>query len=158
MKIRRVNRYYCDHCKKSTGTKAAMVRHEERCTANPNRVCHMCQQLELAQADIELLKAVLPHPDKLFIEVCDGEGHTCLLNRDDGKETAKAAIEQLRAAAGGCPACILAALRQRYVGPDHGVACTFTEPGIFDYHAEMKAAYEQIGRDRLEEFRSMVGF
>lgn len=38
-------RYYCDHCKKSGGSKYHMERHEKVCTRNPDRSCRMCRYL-----------------------------------------------------------------------------------------------------------------
>jgi hypothetical protein len=41
-KIRVVQRYRCDFCKK-TGTKSSIEIHEKRCFRNPNRFCDYCQ-------------------------------------------------------------------------------------------------------------------
>ena len=34
-------RYYCEHCKKGSGSPSYMKRHEAACTLNPNRICRM---------------------------------------------------------------------------------------------------------------------
>jgi hypothetical protein len=67
-----------------------MSRHEKNCTANPNRKCGMCGNVGIEG----------------FVEVL-GIG-------DD------AGVEKLREAANGCPACMLAGIRQSKLqhGPD----------------------------------------
>ncbi len=45
MKERTVKRYYCDHCKKSLGTKSCMIDHEKICLGNPARECRMCGEV-----------------------------------------------------------------------------------------------------------------
>ena len=42
MRVRKVNRYYCDHCRKAGQSARWMKHHEESCTSNPKRVCRMC--------------------------------------------------------------------------------------------------------------------
>ena len=101
-------RYYCDHCKKAGGSKHHMRKHEERCTMNPNRVCGMCRMLEEVQSDIgDMIAAIGPY----------------MPHSDWGDE----ALCRLRDSANGCPACMLAAIRQANVtytlreewGPDY---------------------------------------
>lgn len=50
MKVKRVNRYYCDFCRKGLCSKYWMERHESSCTANPKRQCRMCEAF--ASADL----------------------------------------------------------------------------------------------------------
>lgn len=45
-------RYYCDHCKKSGGSKSSMEKHENGCIRNPNRVCGFCAALERVGGDV----------------------------------------------------------------------------------------------------------
>lgn len=52
MKTKLRPRFYCDFCRKSGGSAAAMTRHESACTANPNRVCKMCPAGGLSQKPI----------------------------------------------------------------------------------------------------------
>ena len=61
-----------------------MIKHEIHCTMNPNRTCRMCWAAEIKQKPMEELRGAL------------GEG----------------GIDKLTNIAGGCPACILSALRQ----------------------------------------------
>jgi hypothetical protein len=81
-------RYYCDHCKKASGSPSAMRRHESGCTANPQRVCGMCKLLH-----DQFEEEAAPPRDELR-RVLDSQGF-------------KAMCE----AANNCPACILSVIR-----------------------------------------------
>ncbi len=83
-------RYYCDHCKKSSGSASAIKRHERGCTANPNRVCGMCKMVHEEEG-------VEPAPPRdELVRIMDNQGFVA---------TCKAA--------NNCPACILSALRTK---------------------------------------------
>lgn len=86
MRVKKVNRYYCDFCRKAGCSAGHLKRHETSCTANPNRVCNVCKMVEGVQKPIAELLAVLPKGDS--------------------------AVKALRELTNNCPACILAALRQ----------------------------------------------
>lgn len=75
-------RYYCDHCKKSGASGAALAKHERGCTRNPERKCGMCERAKLTQKSTAELLAAL----------CDG---------------GVPAVLQL---ASTCPACVVAAI------------------------------------------------
>lgn len=77
-------RHYCDFCKKATGTKKSMERHEGSCTNNAARTCRMCIYGGLEQ-----------QPMAALVEANTKRGFVAL------KELAQ-----------DCPACILAAQRQ----------------------------------------------
>lgn len=77
-------RHYCDFCKKSTGTKPSMVKHEKGCTLNPGRECRLCE-----------LAGHVQQPMAQLIDVLADEG-----------------FEALQRATQDCPCCMLAALRQ----------------------------------------------
>ncbi len=104
MREKLVKRYYCDFCKKTNYSKGTMRSHEEHCTMNLNRVCRVCKMTcfdsDHQQADIEAMKALLPNPPP----ECS--------NRDFDDEV-NAALPKLREMADNCPACIMAALRQK---------------------------------------------
>lgn len=85
MKKRQVWRYTCEFCKKSNCSAHHMRRHEESCTANPARNCKFCG-------------------------VCNGALLPELIAIT--QQCAEDNIEPLREAANGCPACMLAAIRQ----------------------------------------------
>ena len=84
MRSKKVWRYWCDFCSKGGCSKSAMVKHEQHCTLNPARKCRMCTDFPrvIQQPIADLIAAY-------------NEG-----------------IEALRTKANGCPACMLAAIRQ----------------------------------------------
>lgn len=94
--MRRVKRwrYYCDHCRKSTGTAVSMRKHEVHCTANPGRSCRACGH----GPNEERLRAAA----RLVV----GTGAVEVEN-----DRAEAAVELVRRSVAGCPACTLAAIR-----------------------------------------------
>jgi len=81
MKTKMRPRYYCDHCKKGSGSPSHMIRHERGCTLNPHRACGVCKNVG---PDVAALSSVALTGD----------------------------IAKLIDAADGCPACVLAAIRQ----------------------------------------------
>ncbi len=133
MKVRRVNRYYCDFCKKSGCSKGHLRRHEEHCTLNPNRVCGVCAMLEETQSPLEALVAMLPSPkgQEAWNEEFDyhyfAEAFTTQCNK---------ALKGLRNAANDCPACILAAIRLS------GIPVAVMSD--FDWAKEMKNIFDEI--------------
>lgn len=97
---RQVWLYKCDFCKKANCSAPAMKRHEEHCTANPNRKCGMCEAKGGPEAPLaELISIAREDARKWFNAFTD-----------EGMPPANA--DRLRTAAGGCPACMLAAIRQ----------------------------------------------
>ena len=94
--------YYCDHCQGRRMRRDAMERHEKHCTANPTRVCRVCDTLGFDAAPLEELRALMP----VVPEDPAPESYGVLTSN------AQSAFPALVAAADGCPACILAALRQ----------------------------------------------
>lgn len=101
MKSKLRMRFYCDHCGKSGGSGFHMKNHEAACTMNPNRVCKMCRPDMLQATMPELIDAL-----KRDLGRRDAAGETDNPLDLDNYET------ELTAAANGCPACILAAIRQ----------------------------------------------
>jgi len=87
MKRKKVWRYYCEHCKKSGCSGGHIRSHEIHCTNNPTRICGMCKLARLDQLPIAELISALDSGDKK-------------------------GVNNLRVLADGCPACMLAAIRQ----------------------------------------------
>lgn len=120
-------RHYCDHCKKSTGTKPAMVKHEKGCTANPVRVCGICNLMGEVQKPIE----------ELLIAASEG-------------------FNALVAACHGCPCCILAVDRQEnptndpllFRGWDHP---SMTERGSWDFKTAMKQFWIDYNEEHQDQ-------
>lgn len=87
MKRKRVWRYYCEFCDKSGCHAGYLKKHERHCTNNPDRECGKCKIAGLNTKPVEELVEIL------------GNGDT-------------KNVEKLRDATSGCPACMLAAIRQ----------------------------------------------
>lgn len=101
MKIVKKNVYYCDYCKGRKLTKHSMVRHEERCTNNPNRQCYLCEQgINIGEyvAELKLRFEIHVDPDT-FEQHVNWKGKEITLSEIDS------AVEH-------CPNCTLAVLRQ----------------------------------------------
>ncbi len=128
MKIKKVNRYFCDYCKKANCCAPAMKKHEKRCTMNPNRFCGMCAVMDNEQPKLEDLMTILPKP--VMIEDEDGK-----FLRGEFFEEIERVFDKLRDKAENCPACILAALRQKGI-PIYPLKFNFTE--------ECKKFWEEI--------------
>lgn len=142
MITKKVKRYYCEHpgCKKSGGAAWAMRYHEARCTANPNRVCGMCEMCDGGTETLQELIAVLPEP--VGWGECDGDP-TGELYKGWHRQAAEG-LKRLQELT-ECPACILAAIRQR------GIAgyCDF------DFKKERDEMFTNI-RDADAENRSLA--
>lgn len=137
MNKRRVWRYSCEFCKKSNCSAASISKHEERCTLNPARVCGMCKMVKHPQANMPDLLALLPNPETLEIPSDEAawEGRTFT----DINGSLAAALPLLRAKSHNCPACILAALRQKKIPVP-----MVTE---FNYTDECKAVWAVVNEE-----------
>jgi len=80
-------RHYCDYCSKSGGQRPTMEKHEAHCTLNPERGCRMCEAAGLEQQPVADLIEALGDGDEEGMKVLCGKAQ-------------------------GCPACMLAAIRQ----------------------------------------------
>lgn len=122
MKKKKVWRYTCDHCQKSSGSASFISRHERHCTKNPNRICRMCARVGDTQAPIDTLIDALefrhiPPSDLDWVEV-----HP----------------DKLREVAHNCPACMLAALRQAEARRDPEDTSCVSFLGNFSWTTESK--------------------
>ncbi len=78
-----------------------MSTHEKHCTGNPNRVCRVCESaVPIANTLLALKLTVAFVADPI-------KGH-----HDEKQAMDEATLNQLRTAVDGCPACMLAAIRQ----------------------------------------------
>ena len=108
MITKKVNRYYCEYCKRSMGHAGHMKKHEKHCTMNPNRECRMCDIVDSERIPLNELIKILPQPRRRE-EIINNELVQCdIANIGEIKE----AFKVLRDKASNCPACILAVLRQ----------------------------------------------
>ena len=144
MITKKVNRYYCEFCKKAGGSASWISRHEKVCTLNPNRVCGVCKmdhgeysQNEAEQKPIGELLAILPDTSSFKVKEIDFEtGKQYEYWHDDLTVAVNEVLPKLRKASGNCPACIMAALRQK------GIPVTMVTD--FDFKAEMQEIWDNI--------------
>lgn len=136
-------RYYCDHCRKSGGSKYHIEVHESHCTNNPARKCGMCDQIgNITHSKTELLAA---------LGKGDGEG-----------------MKRLRELTGNCPSCILAAIRQSGLmdppdyDPEGGYPAYEPLEGddtylTFNFINEKARFWKDVNGDRRDEMAQMIG-
>lgn len=119
MKITMVKKYTCDFCRKSKYTPQSMKLHEKHCTLNPNRECRMCY--------FAFGSGTAPMADLLGIY---GDGS------DENFRSLRSYVE-------GCPACILATIRQaNNTNIDGCVPIGYQDSHGFDFKAEAKKFLE----------------
>ncbi|MFA5715181.1 MAG: hypothetical protein WC998_05550 [Candidatus Paceibacterota bacterium] len=110
MKTVKKNVYYCDFCKKRGLSASSMSKHEKHCTANPNRICRLCENsLNIGEIVTELkkrfvIKQVTLSGSQYFegemdIEVVEWIGEPITFGE----------VENI---AENCPNCMLAIIRQ----------------------------------------------
>lgn len=140
MKKRKVWRYSCDFCGKSNCSASSIASHEKGCTLNPNRVCRVCPKLEKDES--------LPLAD--LVALVDS------ITEREPKE--KEAIAELRKAAGNCPACMLAAIRQSRKLRTHREHTTIMDPDngfealcSFNFKTEMRDLWADFNNHQYEE-------
>ncbi len=138
MRVKRVNRYYCEFCKKAGCSGYHMTRHEASCTLNPNRVCRLCTRIENEPTDLAAAIALLPVPT-----LHELQEHGATFYGDSLYKAVAAALPALREATGNCPVCIMAALRQR------GIPVPLAEG--FDYAKELKSIWETVNDDARQD-------
>lgn len=126
MTQKHVWQYRCEFCGKKGYSAGHMSRHEKHCTKNPSRICRVCKMIDETQKPIADLMAALP-------EALEAEEFIIpdwrLAELDHGMDK----LRQLTA----CPACIMAALRQRGI-PVPAVAHKF------EFSKEMKDIWAAI--------------
>jgi hypothetical protein len=109
------NVYYCDHCNKRNLSLFHMRKHEAHCTANPLRICGVCESASISRGAIERFKARFsladnPNANPSFDDIYDPEQ-----NHDEKIVTwigEPITLREVRDSVDNCPACILAVLRQ----------------------------------------------
>ncbi|MBU0907884.1 MAG: hypothetical protein KKE05_07050 [Nanoarchaeota archaeon] len=119
MITKKVNRYYCEYCKKANCSASSISKHEKSCTLNPVRVCGMCKIFNLEQSKMSDLLTILPKP----VMAEDEYGSITVINIQE----IEVAMPKLREATENCPACILAVLRQMEIPVPAIRSFNFTE-------------------------------
>ncbi len=137
MITKRVNRYYCEHCKKAGQVARHIERHERHCTMNPFRICRVCPLVDSEQQPIRTLMAVLPE------ESIGTDWEGCELS--NGWPGIDEAVKKLRDLSGGCPACMMAALRQKGI--------PVPAASEFDFKADMAGIFQCVSNAARQEER-----
>ena len=138
MITKKVNRYYCEYCKKANCSASSISRHEKACTLNPNRICRMCGIFDLEQTKMADLLTILPKP----VTTKDEYGFITLINIKE----IEAAMPKLKEITEDCPACILATLRQMEIPVREITSFNFTK-GCKDWWADFNKG--QAGIDYI---------
>ena len=151
-------RYYCDFCRKVSGTRQAMEGHESSCTMNPGRQCKMCVAItgnngtplpEMLELLPDPAKYMIHHPEMVIEDDMPwGLGPDTIPGYDSPDDEAlraatHAALPALRELTEDCPACILAALRQR------GIPVPIVTD--FNFTTEFKDARVRMSESRREQ-------
>jgi len=134
MKVKKVNRYYCDFCKKSGCNKHALEQHEQHCTMNPHRECRMCDKGDTTEYLTEAL-SVLPNPKNYEVNNLLGG----IDYKQEFYERIPKDIQAVKEMMDGCPACVLAAMRQK------GIHLGGTG---YDYKKECEDWWSEINAER----------
>jgi hypothetical protein len=142
MTQKKVNQYRCDFCGKKGYSPGHMKKHEERCTKNPNRVCGMCNLTEEDQPSMQSLLAILPDPEQFKEYSGDDEREYVSMNDGKLEKAVEDIMPKLRELTGNCPACIMAALRQKGI-PVPAIHC-------FDYPKERAAFLASVNESNWD--------
>jgi hypothetical protein len=134
MKSRQVTRYWCDFCKKGSLRRHSMEQHERHCTLNPKRDCRVCAMNGSSPPPIEEMLAILPDPTS-FNAASAGPGWE--IEQNNLTALVEAAMPRLRELTEGCPACMMAALRQKGIPVPMGM----------DYKAEMESFFSDFNAE-----------
>ena len=127
MRTKKINRYYCDFCKKSGCSAPHMVKHERGCTANPNRSCGLCKNAIAPLEVAKLIPDAKPYEEiHKWTDFDDNIEHETIGISDAWNIEAPKVLAAIREACGNCPACILAVIRQSKTSLDFS----------FDYRQE----------------------
>lgn len=125
-------RYYCEYCKKAGASAGHIRRHEAACTLNPKRICRMCKITEETPADMaDVFKMLSEIPNITNPHLRDDE----------------LVINKLRDIVGGCPACMMAALR---LYKKEGAPLIALVDG-FNYQKEKETFWAPINTKEIEK-------
>lgn len=110
-------KYTCDFCGKSGLSASHMARHEVNCTLNPARSCGMCKmQGADGPRPMRELLALVPSRQELGIEEdLQADNWSAQELAEKLAPRFPPIIERLKNATADCPACIMAAFRQKRI-------------------------------------------
>lgn len=149
MIVKKVNRYYCEFCKKSGCSGGHISKHEKSCTRNPNRICRLCELLKRDAILFSDLLAAIPAKELFLLShefldknKCDDAPYIFKDGIDQGSWTA-ATVEAIRKLS-NCPVCIMAVLKQSgayvYSAKD------------FDFKKECEEQLREYNEDEAEQY------
>lgn len=139
MTRKQVWQYRCDFCGRKRLSASACAKHEKHCTANPDRVCRMCAALDCSPLPLAELRAMIPVADAKRthtgwnFEDFAGAVDPADAYRAELAAQFSAALPAFEEAADGCPACMLAAIRQNHLPGEIG----------FDFKKRGEAAFSE---------------
>ena len=106
MKTVKKNVYYCDYCNKRGLSASHIMKHENHCTANPDRECRLCE------SGIDLTKIIDKLKTRFRVNIKEEEEPEGWFTEEVewiGKEIT---VDEIRDLADDCPNCMLAIIRQ----------------------------------------------
>lgn len=148
MKRRMAWRFTCEHCGKSSCSGGHISKHERFCTKNPARDCRMCRMVGNEPVPMAtLLEAVEFAQDPNMGGITSDDALFRSLD-----------LTRVRALCGGCPACLLAVVRQ--LKTPEGISITDSrfswkeerEKWLNDY----RAAHEYVGHEGDQRFEREI--
>lgn len=144
MRRKKVWRFYCEYCKKANCSGASISKHEKHCTMNPSRDCGMCRIADLPQAELSKTLAILPDPKQYEDTSTEEETGFVWTGYTGLTEAVEEVMQKVRDATENCPACIMAALRQRGI-PIPAVTS-------FDFTAECKSWWSDFNDAHRDDY------
>jgi hypothetical protein len=158
--------YYCDHCPKRMLSGHGIKKHELTCTANPKRECGVCDGNGIHKSMDLIIRSIL---HKFELREITGKEYDEISKKLNPRFPTKdnpykypdsheviwigesITLDQIREIANGCPACMLAVLRQ--TGLNHHYFHF-----EFDYKGELAAYMKIKNEEKAAELRRMVGY
>jgi len=139
MKTIKKNVYYCDYCGKHNLSASNISKHEKHCTANPERVCRLCEGREI-KPFIEALKKRF----KIIESPIDDLPNIIKFKiKWIGK---KIILDEILNYTEACPNCTLAILRQTKLN--------YQIFGFnYDYQKELAEWWKEIANEEWERER-----
>lgn len=156
MRTKMVKRHRCDFCNRAGLRAHAMAKHERHCTMNPARSCRTCTLINGGNGpdsvELHALVAILAEPgatakelatfEKTIWRGADADESQLYNLHGELQRQIAVALPTLREAADGCPACMLAAIRQA------GVPVPLVDG--FDFKKEMAEVLDAARREAFE--------
>lgn len=135
MKIKVKKVYYCDFCKKHSLRN--LTEHEKHCTANPNRICKLCELCGISNDIPKLIEKYKEIAEPYNMMNSKVSGEVIDIPQDD-------ILKLLKEDTDYCPNCILTILRCSGLNILVHMA--------YDYKEEMKNFWEEFNKDNRPNY------